>query len=147
MRPDVLTLAVVIGVGSAAVVDARQDASVAAPAVADYQFGAGTGLLVFHVHRERAAVFEEVMARIGDGLQNTVNPQRRDQAIGWRLFRSRDAGETAVYVLMADPAVAGADYDPVKMLTELVPGEAPALYEQLKASVVRVERLDLDRLE
>ena len=54
--------------------------------------------------------------------------------------------ESAIYVFSFDPAVPGADYDPVKLLAEAVPGEAQALYEKLKAAIVRVERMGLARL-
>ncbi len=45
-----------------------------------------------------------------------------------------------------DPALPGADYDPVKLLGEAVPTEAQGLYERLKASIVRVERMGLAKL-
>ena len=114
--------------------------------VPDYQFGADTGLLVFHVHRDRTADFETVMHRIGEGLRTTSNPARRDQAAGWRVFRARDTSDAAIYVVLVDPVVRDADYDPVKMLTELAPAEASALYERLRTAVARVERLDLARV-
>jgi len=86
------------------------------------------------------------MTRLGEGLQASAAVPRRDQAVGWRFFRARDVAEAAVYVLFLDPVVRDADYDPVRMLTEFVPAEATALYERLRAAVVRVERLDLERV-
>lgn len=145
MRSAVVALAILIGLCAASPRAAAQTPT-ASPAVSDYQFGADTGLLVFHVHRERTADFEAVMQRIGDGLKATSNPARREQAVGWRVFRARDASETAIYVVVVDPVVRDADYDPVKMLTELAPADASALYERLRAAVSRVERLDLTRI-
>jgi hypothetical protein len=54
--------------------------------------------------------------------------------------------DNAIYVFSFDPAVPGADYDPVKLLAEAVPSEALALYEKLKTAIVRVERMGLARL-
>lgn len=147
MRAAVTALAVLIGLGAASPRAAVQTAaSAAATVVSDYRFGAGTGLLVFHVHRDRTADFEAVMQRVAEGLRSTSNPTRRDQAAGWRIFRARDTSDAAIYVVLVDPVVRDADYDPVKMLTELAPAEASALYERLRNAVARVERLDLDRL-
>ena len=42
--------------------------------------------------------------------------------------------------------MAGADYDPVKLLTEALPAEVQALYTRLKDSIVRVERMGLVKL-
>jgi len=146
MRPAVTALAVVIGLVAPLPSSAQATPAVPGATASDYHFAADTGLLVFHVHRDRTADFEAVMQRLAEGLRSTATPQRREQAAGWRLFRARDTSEAAIYVVVANPVVRDADYDPVKLLTELAPGEAPALYERLRASVIRVERLDLDRL-
>lgn len=144
MRSAVTALAISIGLCAAPLHGAGQTA--APSAESDYRFGANTGLLVFHVHRDRTADFEAVLQRIGEGLKATTNPARHDQAAGWRAFRARDTPEAAIYVVLVDPVVRDADYDPVKMLTELAPAEASALYERLRAAVRRVERLDLDHI-
>jgi len=113
----------------------------------DYRFGGPSGVLVFHVRREQIAAFEQVMARVAQGLRAATSAVRQRQAEGWRLFRARDTTDAAVYVMVFDPVTPEADYDPVKMLTEFVPAEARVLYEQLRAAVVRVERLDLERIQ
>lgn len=115
-------------------------------AASDYHFAADTGLLVFHVHRERTTDFESVMQVVAQGLRSATLSPRREQASGWRFFRARETPEAAVYVVIVDPVVGQTDYDPVKMLTESSPADAAALYERLRASVIRVERLDLERL-
>lgn len=112
----------------------------------DYRFAGAKGLLVFHVRTDRVRDFEDVIARIGRGLETTTNQVRRQQAAGWRVFRSTDTAASAVYVVSLDPVVPGADYDPVKMLTELAADDAQGLYDRLKAAVIRVERLDLRQI-
>jgi hypothetical protein len=113
---------------------------------ANYRFTAEAGLLVFHVHREHAADFEAVMRRVTEGLPTLATPLRREQAAGWRLFRARETATAAIYVVLVDPAVRDADYDPVKMITELASAEAADLYERLRAAVIRVERLELEQI-
>lgn len=145
MRCAVTAVAVLIGLGAASLSGAVQ-APAGPPVASDYHFSAGTGLLVFHVHRDRTADFEVVMQRLAEGLKSTSNPARRGQATGWRLFRARDTSDSAIFVLLIDPVVRDADYDPVKMITEFAPTDATDLYERLRASVIRVERLDLSAL-
>ena len=115
-------------------------------AAKDYLFQTATGLLVFHIRPDRARDFEAVLARVGQGLMASPDETRRKQAEGWRIFRSVDVGETAVYVVIVDPVVPGTDYDPVRMISEFVPAEAQLLYERLKSAVVRVERMGLERV-
>jgi hypothetical protein len=118
--------------------------AVQTPASADYVFRAPAGLLIFHVRVEGAADFETVMNRLDHGLAATTDAVRRAQRVSWRLFRATESATgSAVYVLVIDPAVTDADYDPVRMLAEVAPGESPDLYARLKASVTRVERLNL----
>lgn len=113
----------------------------------DYVFPAGTALLLFYVSPDHAADFEAVAARISQVLASSTDPVRRQQAASWRMFRSAEPVRGAiVYVFLLDPVVAGSDYDPVRVLTEGLPAEAQALYQKLKASVIRVERLGLTKL-
>lgn len=119
----------------------------AAAAVGDYTFRSPTGLLIFHVRPDHVDNFEAVMARLALGLDGATDDVRRQQRSGWRVFRSEDApAGTAVYVVMVDPVVPGTDYDPVRMMAELLPGESQPLFERLKAAVIRVERMGLARL-
>jgi hypothetical protein len=48
-----------------------------------------------------------------------------------------------IYLFFFDPAVSGADYDPVKVLGEDAPSEVGPLYERLRSAIVRVERMGL----
>lgn len=144
MRPAVIALAVFMGLAAAPARAGAQSTLPASSAAGEYRFGSAVGMLVFHVHRERAADFEHVMSRVTRGLQAMSSQLRREQASGWRFFRARDTSDAAIFVVIVDPVVRDADYDPVKMLTEFVPAEAAALYERLRTAVVRVERLDLD---
>lgn len=116
----------------------------AAAASADYVFAAGTALLLFYVRPDRVADFEAVTAKIAQALAASADPVRRKQAAGWRMFRSSEnTRDAVVFVYLLDPVVPEADYDPVRILSEGVPAEVQPLYDRLKASVIRVERLGL----
>jgi hypothetical protein len=93
-------------------------AAPAAPApVPDYVFAGNAGMLFFYVRPDRTADFESVMGQLGVALEASLDPARKQQAAGWRIFRSTEAPRDAViYIFAFDPAVTGADYDPIKIL-------------------------------
>ena len=58
-------------------------------------------------------------ARLVETLDQSADPVRKQQAANWRVLKSLEAGQHAVvYIFAFDPVVAGADYDPVKILGE-----------------------------
>ncbi len=123
-----------------------------APAVSQagsqaYTFPSGAGMLFFYVRPDKTADFEAVLTKVGEALESVQDPARKTQASGWRIFKSSEvARDAAIYVFFFDPAPAGADYDPVKLLGEALPAEAQGLYDRLKASIIRVERMGLAKI-
>ena len=112
-----------------------------------YAFPSGAGLLLFYVRPERTADFELVLKRMNEVLEKSDSPVRKEQAAAWRMYRSVETPkESVIYVFVLDPAIAGSDYDPVKVLSEGLPAEAHALYETLKGATVRIERMGLSKL-
>jgi hypothetical protein len=113
----------------------------------DYLFPSGAGALIFHVRPDRAQDFEAVVAKLSDALDHATDPTRRQQGSSWRIFRSTETPRDSVmYVFLFDPAIAGADYDPIKVLSEAAPADVQGLYERLKADVIRVERMGLAKI-
>jgi hypothetical protein len=109
-----------------------------------YQFPSGVGALFFYVHPERAADFEAIAARLDQLLNGASDPLRVRQAQGWHIFKSTETPKDAVvYLFFFDPAIAGADYDPMKLVGEAAPDEAADLYRRLRDDVIRVERMGL----
>ena len=111
-----------------------------------YSFATGAGVLFFHVKSDRLAEFESVVARIRQVLDTTTDPARRQQADGWRIYKSMEMTSGPVYVFMFDPATTTADYDPIKLLGEVMPVEVPDLYTQLKNATAKVERMGLTKV-
>jgi hypothetical protein len=113
----------------------------------DYIFPSGAGALFFHVKPDRAEDFEAVVATLAGVLDRSVDPIRHQQAANWRVFKSTETPRDAViYVFFFDPAVLGADYDPVKVLGEALPADLQGLYERLRTDVIRVERMGLAKI-
>jgi hypothetical protein len=111
-----------------------------------YTFATGAGVLFFHVKPDRIAEFEAVVGRIRQVLDTTTDPARKQQADGWRIYKSMEMTSGPVYVFMFDPATSSADYDPVKLLGEAMPVEVAGLYAQLKEATVKVERMGLTKV-
>jgi hypothetical protein len=129
----------------------QQAAPVAAPngtgTEQSYTFPSGAGLLFFYVKPDKTADFEAVMTRLGTVLDASTDPVRKRQAANWRILKSVEAThDDVIYVMVFDPAVVGADYDPVKVLSEGAPADVQTLYTQLRDAVVRVERMGLDKI-
>jgi hypothetical protein len=123
-------------------------AAAAAPSpTKDYVFPSGAGILFFYVKPDKSADFEAVVARLSEALDKTQDPVRKQQAASWRILKSVELQtDSPVYVFVFDPAVVGADYDPVKVLSEAAPAELQALYAKLKDATIRVERMALVKL-
>jgi len=116
-------------------------------AATNYAFPSGAGMLFFYVRPDRTADFESVVARLAETLDRAEDPIRKQQAAGWRIMKSVETTRDAsIYVFVFDPAVAGADYDPVKVLSEKQPIDIQPLYEKLRESTIRVERMGLIKL-
>jgi hypothetical protein len=113
----------------------------------DYVFSTGAGMLFFYVKPDKSVEFEAVVTRLSEALDKTADPVRKQQAAGWRILKSVELQtDSPVYVFVFDPAVVGADYDPVKVLSDGAPADLQALYGQLKDATIRVERMALAKL-
>ena len=71
------------------------------------------------------------MRRLAAALEQTEDAERREQAVGWRVYRAEEQGlnGSVLYVSMIDPAVADADYSASQILNEAFPEEVQELYE------------------
>lgn len=144
----VVTVAVLIAVSVPATQAAGPQATPAAPGASkDYVFSSGAGMLFFYVKPDKSAEFEAVVTRLSEALDKTTDPVRKQQAASWRILKSVELQtDSPVYVFVFDPAVPGADYDPVKVLSEGAPADLQTLYAELKDSTIRVERMALVKL-
>jgi hypothetical protein len=111
---------------------AGQPAAQAAAAPKAQNFGPDGGLVLHFIKPDKTADFEAVMAKVKEVLQKSDKPERKQQATGWKLFKSPEAaGGNALYIFIIDPALKGADYSPSNILAEgLPPAEVNALYEK-----------------
>jgi hypothetical protein len=100
-------------------------------------------MLFFYVRPEKAPDFDAVVARLDEALTTSTDPIRQQQAASWHVYRSLETHSERIYVFTFDPAVRDASYDPVRLLSDLLPLEATDLYAKLKGAIIRVERMGL----
>lgn len=82
---------------------------------------APAGVLLIQIKADQTAVFEEMVAKINAGLAKTEDATLKQQAASLRVFKSTElSGKNALYVVVADPAVATADYDLFQILFKVL---------------------------
>ena len=101
-------------------------------------FTADAGIMFSVIKPDKVADFEMVMGRVKDGLAKSTDPQRKQQALSWRVFKGVEAGPggNIIYIWLVDPPVKDADYTVTAILTEAFPNEAQDLWAKYTACFV-----------
>ncbi len=114
---------------------------------AEYTFASGAGLVFFYVKKPKAADFEAILGRVREALNKAETPMLKQQALNWRIYKSAEAAaDEVVFVFAFDPAITTANYDPLLLLAEVLPGEVQPLYERMRDAVIKVERMGLTKI-
>jgi len=80
---------------------------------------------------DKTADFEQIMAKLREALGKSTDPQRRQQADGWKIMKVAKPlpdGNIA-YVHIVNPVVKGADYTIMQTLYDAYPDDRQKLYE------------------
>lgn len=113
----------------------------------DYLFPSGAGLLIFHVAPAKVADFDFVVGRLREALLKAPQGDRARQAEHWAIYKSAEKTTDSIpYLFLFSPALPQASYDPILVLADLLPDETQALYDRLKAAVIRIERIGLTKI-
>lgn len=101
-------------------------------------FTSDAGIIFNTIKPDKVADFEMVMGRVKEALAKSDDPQRKQQALSWRVFKGLEAGPggNIVYVFFFDPAVKTTDYTITQILTEAYPNEAQDLWAKFTACFV-----------
>ena len=94
-------------------------------------FEGSTALWTVAIKPDKTADFEQIMKRVHEALLKSPDPQRRQQAAGWKVMRVSKplADGNIAYVHIVDPVVSGADYTIMQTLYDAFPDERQALYQ------------------
>jgi len=111
-------------------------------------FTTDAGMMFNFIKGTATADFEMVLGRLKEALHKSENPARKQQAAAWKVYKSTDPSPdgNVMYIFIFDQTVKGADYDPVKILSEAFPTEVNALYEKLKAAYATLNKAGLVRV-
>jgi hypothetical protein len=133
-RPAWIALVVLVGVLSSNVVRAQQPpatppaTTTAAPAAQAQTvsnarvFPNDAGMVLNFIKPDKTADFEMIMGKLKEALSKSEKPERKQQAAGWKVFKSADpAGANTLYVYVIDPSVKGADYQVSNIIAEAFP--------------------------
>ncbi len=86
------------------------------------QFPNDGGLVLHFIKPDKTADFEMVLGKLKEALQKSEKPERKQQAQGWKVYKSPDpAGANVLYVFVIDPSVKGADYQVSNIIAEAFP--------------------------
>jgi hypothetical protein len=94
-------------------------------------FLGSTGVIFNAVRPERVVDFELVIGFLQAAMAKSQNPQVREQAKGWRMFKAVEPGPngTILYVFWMDPAVTGADYALGPILSDAFPEQVEQIWK------------------
>ena len=101
-----------------------------------FTFDGDTALLTVAIKPDKTADFERIMTRVRQALLQSPDPQRKQQAAGWRVMRVNKplADGNIAYVHVIHPVVKDADYTIMRALYEAFPEERQALYDTYRGA-------------
>ena len=114
----------------------------ATPAQAGPQKTLYTGelaIVVYAVNPGKDADYEQVMAKLRDALGKSTAPEAKQQAAGWKVFKSekpltQDGASTYIHIIT--PVVKGADYSIVNIVYSVsTDDEKRAFYDLYKGAL------------
>ncbi len=82
---------------------------------------------------DKTADFEHVLGRLKEALAKSEKPERKQQAAGWKIFKSTQQVQgNAAYIFVIDPVVKGQEYDISRLINEVFPSEVQELFAKYK---------------
>jgi hypothetical protein len=102
-------------------------------------FDGDTALWTMAIKPDKTADFEAIMAKVRTALLKSADPQRRQQAAGWKVMRMTQPlpDGTVAYVHIVQPVVKDVDYAIMQTLYDAFPDERQALYEQYRGAFAK----------
>ena len=101
------------------------------PALPPQVFGSDVAWVLNFIKADKTSEFEVVIAKLKEALQKSERPERKQQAVGWRVFKAAEPGPagSAIYLFLIDPPLKGANYSVATLLKEGFPAESESLQQ------------------
>jgi hypothetical protein len=94
------------------------------PAAPKLALTSPAGVLLVPIKQDQTAAFEEFATKLKAGLAKTSDPVLKQQASGFRIFKSAEPfGPNALYVIVIDPVVPNSEYELFAMLQKTMTPE------------------------
>jgi hypothetical protein len=115
---------------------ATPPATPAEPSEPKLGFTAPAGLLLIQIKPDQTAAFEELSTKLTAAVATMTDPALKERVSAWKVYKSSDPMQgNALYVVLVDPAKAGAEYNPIDILFNSMTDEqkrAPETQEMFK---------------
>ncbi|HXH08008.1 MAG TPA: hypothetical protein VNI83_15625 [Vicinamibacterales bacterium] len=109
------------------------------------EFSSGAGIIYNVIKPDKTADFEKFVAKLHEAISKSQDEKRKQQAAGWKVYRVKEpVGQNVMYMFFIDPAVAGADYTAIRIISESLPSDAHAAYEMIKDAFAGRSLANLD---
>jgi hypothetical protein len=130
-----MAIAAVMLVG-APVAQAQEPAPAAqAPTAPVLALDGDIALITILIKPDKTADFETVLTKLKEALAKSEKPERKQQAAGWKIFKSTQMAQgNAVYIMRIEPVVKGQEYDISRLIAEVFPVEVQQLFELYKGA-------------
>ena len=90
-------------------------------------------IITLLIKPDKTADFELVLAKLKEALNKSEKPERKQQAAGWKVFKSAQMAQgNAVYIMRIDPVVKGQEYDITRLIAEVFPVEVQEIFAKYK---------------
>jgi len=148
LRIGVVAFGLVASMLSAGSALHAQDAAAAQAAKNPYMFAGDAAMTLNFIKADKTADFEMVINKLKEALQKSSNPTRKQQAMGWKIFKASEAGPngSVLYVSIVDPVVKGSDYTVSTILSDAFPTEVQTLYKSYSEAYVSQNLINLSLL-
>src|SRR5687768_16388418 len=104
------------------------------PAKPRFTLAGDAAIVSMVIKADKTADFEFVLNKLKEALNKSEKPERKQQAAGWKIFKSAQPGPNgaAVYVMRIDPVVKDAEYDITMIISEVFPVEVQEIFAKYK---------------
>lgn len=108
---------------------------------------ADAAIITVLVRPEKTMDLESTLGFLGRSLQKSDRPVRREQAAGWKVFKSvQPINGNAAYVMSIDPVMQEQEYDVIRLIGEAYPAEVQEIFQKYRDAFVGQAIVRLTRL-
>ena len=124
---------VAVTLAGASTAAAQEPAAAPADAKPVLTINSEAAIITMLIKPDKTADFEFVLAKLKEALNKSEKPERKQQAAGWKVFKSsQQAQGNAVYLMRIDPVVKGQEYDITRLIAEVFPVEVREIFGKYK---------------